>query len=206
MNREKDLDKVLQSHIVYSNVSKGVLEKSKYLNTAFETDDQTNICLEILDKGELQVAGKERESQLSSQFQDIATIVTQKTYNPEMNRPYTISMIERLMHDIHFAVDANSGSKKQALEVIHELHKHFPIKQSPMRLRLTLPKQEFSSLMDKLNGWNAKIVSKNQSGNQLIVILYFACSQFRNCCKSLSINLQLIFPVFVDSCKLDGGN
>lgn len=66
-----------------------------------------------MEKGELQVAGKERESQLSSQFRDIATIVMQKTINPETQRPYTISMIERLMHEIHFAIEPNSSSKKQ---------------------------------------------------------------------------------------------
>lgn len=68
-----------------------------------------------MDKGELQVAGKERESQLSSQFRDIATIVMQKTINPETQRPYTSSMIERLMHEIHFSVDPNSSSKKQVI-------------------------------------------------------------------------------------------
>lgn len=165
--REKDLDEVLQSQTVYSNVSKGVLAKSKDLIAAFGHDDQSKICLEvwfdsislcflcwvslcfcpfsiwfgfvclfsrilsslirfsgwcwtiftwplqILEKGELQIAGKERESQFSSQFRDIATIVMQKTINPETQRPYTISMIERLMHEIHFAVDPNSSSKKQ---------------------------------------------------------------------------------------------
>ncbi|KAJ0087250.1 hypothetical protein Patl1_08170 [Pistacia atlantica] len=114
---EKDLDEVLQSQTVYSNVSKGILAKSKDLIAAFGTDDQSKICLEILDKGELQVAGKERESQLSNQFRDIATIVMQKTINSETNRPYTISMIERLMHEIHFAVDPNSSSKKQTCEL-----------------------------------------------------------------------------------------
>jgi ribosome maturation protein SDO1 len=59
------------------------------------------------------VAGKERESVLSSQFRDIATIVMEKTINPETNWPYTITMIERLMHEIHFAVDPNTSSKKQ---------------------------------------------------------------------------------------------
>ncbi|THG07519.1 hypothetical protein TEA_006409 [Camellia sinensis var. sinensis] len=45
--KEKDLDEVLQSQTVYSNVSKGVLAKSKDLVAAFGTDDQTNICLEV---------------------------------------------------------------------------------------------------------------------------------------------------------------
>uniref|UniRef100_A0A5B7AJD5 Putative ribosome maturation protein SBDS n=1 Tax=Davidia involucrata TaxID=16924 RepID=A0A5B7AJD5_DAVIN len=186
---EKDLDEVLQSHTVYSNVSKGVLAKSKELVAAFGTDDHTKICLEILDKGELQVAGKERESQLSSQFRDIATIVMQKTVNPETQRPYTISMIERLMHEIHFAVDPHSSSKKQALEVIHELQKHFPIKRSPMRLRLTVPEQKFSSLLEKLNAWNASVVSKDESGSQLSVICEMDPGFFRDC-DALVRNLQ----------------
>ena len=41
------MDEVLQSQIVYSNVSKGVLAKSKDLLAAFGTDDQTEICLEV---------------------------------------------------------------------------------------------------------------------------------------------------------------
>ncbi|KAK0575825.1 hypothetical protein LWI29_007815 [Acer saccharum] len=186
---EKDLDEVLQSQTVYSNVSKGVLAKSTDLIKAFGTDDHTKICLEILDKGELQVAGKERESQFSSQFRDIATIVMQKTINAETQRPYTISMIERLMHEIHFAVDPNSNSKKQALEVIRELQKNFPIKRSPMRIRLTVPEQNSSSLMEKLNAWNAKIVSKDESGSQLSVICELEPGLFRDCDAQLR-NLQ----------------
>lgn len=47
LNREKDLDEVLQSHTVYSNVSKGILAKSKDLVKAFGTDDQTKVCLNV---------------------------------------------------------------------------------------------------------------------------------------------------------------
>lgn len=153
-----------------------------------------------MDKGELQVAGKERESQFSSQFRDIATIVMQKTINPETQRPYTISMIERLMHEIHFAVDPNSSSKKQvismlncevsgvcffsslglisckilinlkALEVMRELQKHYPIKRAPMRLRIHVPEQTSPSVLDKLKEWNASIVSREESGSQHSIV------------------------------------
>ncbi|RZB69176.1 Ribosome maturation protein SBDS isoform I [Glycine soja] len=166
---EKDLDEVLQSHTVYTNVSKGVLAKSKDLIAAFGTDDHSKICLDILKKGELQVAGKERESLLSSQFRDIATIVMHKTYNPETQRPYTISMIERLMREIHFAVDPHSTSKKQALELIQELQKHFPIKRCPLRIRATAPDDQVPELLGKLNEWNAIVISKEGSSAQLSV-------------------------------------
>ena len=45
--REKDLDEVLQSRTVYSNVSKGVLAKSKDLIETFGTDNQGEICVEV---------------------------------------------------------------------------------------------------------------------------------------------------------------
>lgn len=200
---EKDLDEVLQSHTVYTNVSKGILAKSKDLIAAFGTDDQSKICLEILEKGELQVAGKERDSQLSIQFRDIATIVMQKTINPETQRPYTISMIERLMHDIHFAVDPHTSSKKQALEVIRELQKHFPIKRSPMRLRFIAPEKNFSTLMDKLKEWNASIVSKDESGHQQSVVCELEPGLFRDC-DALMRNLQGRLEILAVSVHVEG--
>ena len=45
--REKDIDEVLQTHTVFSNVSKGQAAKKEDLTSAFNTDDQTKICLEV---------------------------------------------------------------------------------------------------------------------------------------------------------------
>ncbi|CAL0299931.1 unnamed protein product [Lupinus luteus] len=201
---EKDIDEVLQSHTVYSNVSKGVLAKSKDLNAAFGTDDQSKICLEILKKGELQVAGKERESILSSQFRDIATIVMQKTYNPETQRPYTISMIERLMREIHFAVDPNCTSKKQALELIQELQKHFPIKRCPLRIRVAAPEEEVAALLEKLNVWKATIVSKEGSAGQLSVVFELEPGLYKDCHDFVMNNMHGRFEVLAHSLYVDG--
>jgi len=178
---EKDIDEVLQSHTVYSNVSKGILANSKELAKAFGTDDLTQICIEILEKGELQVSGKEREAQLSSQFRDIATIVMEKTINPETRRPYTITMIERLMHEIHFAVDPNLTSKEQALKVIKKLTEHFPIKRAPLRVRFTAPKPNFPGLMEKIGGWNATIISKDELSTQPSIVCEIEPSLLRSC-------------------------
>ncbi len=38
--REKDIDEVLQTHTVFSNVSKGQAAKKEDLISAFKTDDQ----------------------------------------------------------------------------------------------------------------------------------------------------------------------
>ncbi|CAG6008331.1 unnamed protein product [Menidia menidia] len=147
---EKDLDEVLQTHSVFVNVSKGQTAKKEDLVKAFGMDDQTEICKQILAKGELQVSDKERQSQLETTFRDIATIVAEKCVNPNTNRPYTVSLIERAMKDIHYSIKANKSSKQQALEVIRQLKETMEIQRAHMRLRLVLPAKEAKRLKEKL--------------------------------------------------------
>lgn len=45
--REKDLDEVLQTQTVFTNVSKGQVAKKEELLKCFQTDDQTKVCLEV---------------------------------------------------------------------------------------------------------------------------------------------------------------
>ena len=45
--REKDLDEVLQTPMVFANVSKGQTAKKEDVIAAFGTDDQKEICLEV---------------------------------------------------------------------------------------------------------------------------------------------------------------
>lgn len=147
---EKDLDEVLQTNTVFVNVSKGQVAKKEDLSNAFGTDDLTEICKQILSKGELQVSDRERQSQLEQMFRDIATIVAEKCVNPETKRPYTVSLIERAMKDIHFSVKANKSTKQQALEVIKQLKESIQIQRAHMRLRFVLPAKDGKRLKEKL--------------------------------------------------------
>lgn len=178
---EKDIDEVLQTHTVFTNVSKGVLAKSKDLIQVFGTDDEDRVCLEILEKGELQVADRERESQLSNQFRDIATIVMAKTVNPETERPYTITMIERLMREVHFAVDPHRNSKQQALELIRELQSKYPITRARMKLRFVVPTSQIDQLSTTLNSWNSQIEGREETTNTTSLVCKIDPGYFREC-------------------------
>ncbi|XP_028321434.1 ribosome maturation protein SBDS [Gouania willdenowi] len=147
---EKDLDEVLQTHSVFVNVSKGQVAKREDLSKAFGTEDQTEICKQILSKGELQVSDRERQSQLETMYRDIATIVADKCVNPDTRRPYTVSLIESAMKDIHYSVKPNKSTKQQALEVIRQLKETMEIQRAHMRLRLLLPAKDAKKLKEKL--------------------------------------------------------
>jgi ribosome maturation protein SDO1 len=90
---ETDINEVLQIDSVFSNVSKGLLASAKDIESAFGTTDKKLVCIEILNKGEMQVSDQERVALQEVMFKDIANIVVDKTLNPETDRPYTVSML-----------------------------------------------------------------------------------------------------------------
>ncbi|KAI9307596.1 SBDS protein C-terminal domain-containing protein [Cunninghamella echinulata] len=149
-NVETDLDEVLQIHSVFLNVSKGQVASKEDLKKCFKHDDTDKVIQEILKKGELQVAEKERSNQLESMWKDIANIVTDNCVNPQTKRPYTVTMIEKAMQDLHLSVNPKRSSKSQALDVIKQLQEKqlLPIQRAQMRIRITLPQgKEFKKVL-----------------------------------------------------------
>lgn len=105
---------------------------------AFGKSDHVEICKEILEKGELQVSEKERHATLDSTFKEIATMVADKTVNPETNRPYPVTIIEKSMKDSHYSIKPNKNVKSQALDVIKLLKEHIPIEKAQMRVKIVI--------------------------------------------------------------------
>jgi len=144
---ETDLDEVLQTVNVFTNVSKGAVAKKEDLIECFGHDDLQKVCTEILNKGELQISEKERQNQLESSLRDVATIVSEKCINSETKRPFPVSMIEKSMKQIHFSVNPKKNTKQQALEVIKRLKDILPIERCMMRLRVVTHKRNKDRLM-----------------------------------------------------------
>jgi ribosome maturation protein SDO1 len=164
------LDEVLQTTAVFANVSKGVLAKREDLMLVFGTDDEELICKKILAEGELQVSDKERKVELDTLFRDVASILSEKCLNPENNRPYTISMLERALKDVHFSVDPKRPAKTQALEALPILKSRFPIERARMRLRITIPLTGGDELKELLNSRLAAIEEQDLHGSMLTLM------------------------------------
>jgi len=166
---EKDLDEVLQSQTVFTNVSKGQLANKEDLLKAFQTEDQKEVCLQILNKGELQISEKERSTQLESSFHEIANIVANKCVNPETKRPYPVSMIEKSMKHIHYSLKKNRTSKQQALEVIKLLQGTLPLERAQMKLKVLSHKK----LKEQIEGFASKVenIEISDNGNMEITFL-----------------------------------
>ncbi|XP_066253345.1 ribosome maturation protein SBDS [Euwallacea similis] len=170
---EKDIDEVLQTHTVFINVSKGQVAKKEDLIKAFGIEDQTEICKQILAKGELQVSDKERQSQIDQMFKDVATTVANKCINPELKRPYPVTIIEKAMKDAHYSVKPNQTTKVQAMAVIKLLKESdsIPIERAKMRLKVNFGGKEAKKLRDKLKNMESiEIESEEQDGPQITLV------------------------------------
>jgi len=169
---ETDLDEVLQTHSVFTNVSKGQLAKNEDLEKIFKTSNQTDVCKIILSKGELQVSEKERSQQTERLTRDIATLVAEMCVNSLTKRPYTVSAIEdAIKNDIHFSVHPNRSAKQQALQAITKLQESVPICRADMRLQIMLPGKDSKRLKEKLVPMIRKIENQEFCGDLEMVCL-----------------------------------
>lgn len=176
---EKDIDEVLQTHTVFTNVSKGQVAKKEDLVKVFGKDDLTEICKDILEKGELQVSDKERHSQIDSLFKDIATTVADKCVNPETKRPYPVSIIEKAMKDIHFSVNVNKSAKQQSLEVIPLIKSEIPLERAQMRVRILLSGKDARKTRDKAVKLAMNIEEENWEAGTANIICLIDPGSFR---------------------------
>lgn len=164
---ETDLDEVMQTVNVFTNVSKGQVAKKEDLMQCFGHNDIKKVCMEILDKGELQISEKERHTALESALKDVATIVSEKCINSETKRPFPVSIIEKSMKQIHFSVNTKKNTKQQALEVIKKLKEVLPIERCMMRLRIVTHKKN----KEKLKLLAYEIESENVEGDGILEII-----------------------------------
>lgn len=161
---ETDLDEVMQTVNVFTNVSKGAVAKKEDLIKCFGHCEIEKICKEILDKGELQISEKERHNQLESAAKDIATIISEKCINSETKRPFPVSIIEKSMKQIHYSINPKKNTKQQALDVMKKLKEVLPIERCMMKLRIISHKRN----KEKLKELAAEVESESIEGDGIL--------------------------------------
>ncbi|KAF7255502.1 hypothetical protein EG68_08054 [Paragonimus skrjabini miyazakii] len=149
---ETNLDEVLQIQCVFTNVSKGQFANKKDMFQVFRTEDETQIIKTILEQGEIHLTEKERSVEQQSLFRDVAKIVSERCVNPETNRAYTVTMIEKMMKDCHISLKANKTAKQHALEVVKQLRSTdgFKIAPSMMEVVISIDSSVVDQIKDRL--------------------------------------------------------
>lgn len=177
---EKNVDDVLQISNVFVNVSKGEVAKSQELRKAFGKDDMDAIIKEILNKGEVQVGEKERDHDLASVRKEIATLVSEKSVDPETQRPYPVGIIEKAMAEAGFSVKPGKTAKSQVTECIKLLQSDssLPIQRARMRVKVVMPEADSQRLRDEVVK-AADSIEHEETGEEWEITMLIDPSQFR---------------------------
>ena len=151
-NLIKTLDDVLQIPNIFVNVSKGQVASKQDLVKGFGTDERDKIIDEILRKGEVQVGEKERARKQEDVWNEMVTIITEKCVDPNTKRPYTASVIDKVLRDMGYSVNLSKSSKQQALEAIKQIQERtaLPIQRARMRLRVVMPAKDGKRIKEAL--------------------------------------------------------
>lgn len=107
----------------------------------------------------------ERKTLLEGMFRDVASIAVEKSYNTDTGRPYSISMLQNAMKDIHYSISLSKSAKQQALDVIRRLRKVMPIARTKLSLRITTPSAHATELEAMLLSNTAEIVKNTSSSS-----------------------------------------
>ncbi|KAI5965759.1 uncharacterized protein KGF55_001122 [Candida pseudojiufengensis] len=147
---EKDLDEVLQIPQVFINVSKGQVANNDDLQKAFNTTDQDQIIMEILNKGEIQLHEKERNANLQQKQNEFLTIISSKCINPRSKKRYPPTMIDKALAELKFHINPTKPTKTQALDAIKLLIEKqiIPIARAQMKVKILLTKKAYQKLYE----------------------------------------------------------
>ena len=105
--------------------------------------------------------------QIDALFRDVASRVADMCVNPETNRPYPLSTIERAMREtLHFAPLATKSAKMQALQVVKQLEASsvLPIARAKMHLRIQIASEHYDGVMHALRALGGETAATSSGG------------------------------------------
>lgn len=148
---ETDIDEVVQSHSIFSNVDQGMLAKTSNVLEALGVKTLEDGLKLILTEGKLTLAEKERKLRIANATKDIASIVASQCVNSNTQRPLTSTMVERAMKQIGFSVNLKKAPKAQALIVIKKLQEEkYPITRARIRLKFIIKREHEEKMISML--------------------------------------------------------
>uniref|UniRef100_A0A8C9GEI3 Ribosome maturation protein SBDS n=1 Tax=Piliocolobus tephrosceles TaxID=591936 RepID=A0A8C9GEI3_9PRIM len=156
---ELNIDDVLQSHLIFTNISKGEIAKKSELTSCFNSNDNYEICKTILEKGTLQISNKERTVMKDKVYKDVIEILHEMSVNPQTGYPLSTNMIESIVKNIGYSINLDDSAKKQALKLFDVLSKEYKdvIQRAFMRIQIICDDSIKNEVINFLNNNNVII-------------------------------------------------
>lgn len=116
-------------------------------------------------------------------LKDIATTVANTCVNPELKRPYPVTIIEKAMKEIHYSIKPNQSTKQQALQVIKLIKEKdvIPIERAKMRLKVNFKGHTSKKIKEKIMKIESvEMESEEKSDDEITLVFLIDPGAFKD--------------------------
>lgn len=124
----RNLDDVVVSEEVWTNISKGQKASKEQLMNAFETDDNKTVLEQIVTRGEHQLSAGERKDMLDKKRAEIVAYINKNYVDSAKGTPLPITRIENALEQVKPRIDLDQPAEKQVSGMFDKLIKVLPLR------------------------------------------------------------------------------
>lgn len=148
-----DIDEIVQSDNVFTDMKKGLIASDAELNEIFNTTNTTQILKTMLDEGEIQFTQKYRTELRERKTNKIINLVHINAIDPKTGLPHPENRIKAAMEEARIKINDLKKAEDQIEEIIQKLRPIIPISMERVVLRVHLPPQYSAKIYSKMQGY-----------------------------------------------------
>ncbi len=137
--KEVNLDDMVVSDSIYTDLRKGLRASPDLLKRVFKTDETVKIAAEIVKRGELQLTAQQRRHLIELKKRQIINYIARNAIDPQTKLPIPPARIEAAMEQSRIGVDPFKSVEEQARNIIKAISRIIPIKIARALLRIRIP-------------------------------------------------------------------
>jgi len=141
LGKKKDISAILVSDEIYTDSGKGTKPSAEKLLKAFKTEDQTEIAIIIMQKGDLNLTTDQRRKMIDDKKKQIVEFIVKTYVDPRTHLPHPPIRVELAMKDGRVSVDPQKSVDEQVKDIVEKLRSIIALKSENMELEIIIPAQ-----------------------------------------------------------------
>lgn len=169
--KEVNMNEMLASPQIYSDVKKGLEASENSMKQIFETSNPEEVSKIIIQKGNIQLTSEYRTNLREQKRKQIINMLHVNGVDPKTHIPHPPQRIENALDEIKFHVDEFTSVQEQVQDCLKKLRTVLPIKFEVKEIAVKIPSDFAAKSYQVLNSFGTKLKEEWQNDGSLVVVL-----------------------------------
>ena len=136
-----DIEDIVKSEKVFSDVKKGLRSSEQELMKVFSTDDFMTVAKQILEQGEIQLTTEYRDQLRQDKHKKVVMLISRNAMDPKTKLPHPALRIENAIEEAKVKIDEYKTAEEQVEDILKKLRTIIPIKFEKREIAVKIPAQ-----------------------------------------------------------------